>query len=940
MLAQGEEQQALQLADAPPGLLDLVTRLAFRQSQDWRAFCQANDYPVAESFEGKFIRQLSEAYGKGLAPSHRLYADYREAVLRRHDEQAVAVLRAIARRNPQDTNAPRELERLENKILAARLDQLNATLTAGEEARAVALVEAIEALDFQAAPAGEAWRQGQTVRCRAVLGQARELRCQNQWEAAAPLLTLVASLVREHGLTLAADQAELLEELESWVAAALKASQEDARFHRAVLELRQSLNSWEEKQAAGQPFRRAELRFLLDALARKWREIEPFQRPVPEDLMPRLEKARSLLGAELDRRNRRVRKLAGLGVAGFALVAIVLSFHLFSARAARDFASQLGQARQHRQVAAAAQLAQQIRAQQPRLARGRALWFELTATDRFLTNEYALRAQCQTNLAWLQVLAGTGFAGFAPNQVQARLEALRQQVADVAADLQPPVREDLAGFERRWEEWLAQSREQAAQEVGRLLLALEQKAAVQLKYELGPEALRASLAGLDPEFTRLQALATPAVPQLRLPPELAARFGQLQKRLADVRAEVDKWGQVMDTWRRLPSVEAYVESLKAFRKSEFAPPAHLGLANEVLGLNVSATNFFAALLLPNQPETWDLFLRQSLTRFVPGDVLPAERGKLKLLLDDQNIHYVKPYKITEWALPTNELRRVRTIFVRGELTRRDRRAAPASDQVYDPAESPSLLVYKHAEYSSARFGFEDLGRPRERDIFERVRLKQLVDPDGARYLEPLLTILDAINRETEASPLFRAFLALRLQELMELRPADWGAAWTPALAADRQRLLELGAGAIQSGDWMCPERARALERPLEEHFQKARQVSYWQQARLVNELARRALAAGVTLIGRAEAAGNPVLNAPAAPAELWGWDAQRKPALLFRCRAADSPCAAVTPALPFTPLFLFRADRRQVVREVTQATAARPGEAGTYLPPLFAIPYE
>ncbi len=61
MLAQGEEQQALQLADAAPVLLDVITRLAFRQCQDWRAFCQANDYPVAESFEGKFIRQLSDA---------------------------------------------------------------------------------------------------------------------------------------------------------------------------------------------------------------------------------------------------------------------------------------------------------------------------------------------------------------------------------------------------------------------------------------------------------------------------------------------------------------------------------------------------------------------------------------------------------------------------------------------------------------------------------------------------------------------------------------------------------------------------------------------------------------------------------------------------------------------------------------------------------------
>lgn len=942
MLEQEDDHQALQLADAPPALLDLVTRLAFRQSNDWRAFCQANDYAVAEAFEGKFIRQLNDAYGKGLPANHQLYSEYREAILRHQDRQAAAVLRTIVRRNPLDAGPVHELERLEKKILSAMLEQLAGALAATEEARVIALTLEIEALDFQAAPSGEAWRQGQTVRCRALLGQAGERRQHGDWAGAAPLLALVATLTAEHGLELPADQLERRRELEGWVAEAQKVHQENARFQRALIELRQMLDSWEEKQVSVRPLRRGELRAQLDALNRKWREIEQFSRSVPDGLAGRMHKAAGLMSAQLERRDRRARKLAAVAVAAFALAALWAGVQLFASRAARDFAGQLRIARERRQVTASDQLARLILAQRPGLAKTPALWLELTVTSRFLTNEYQLRGHCETNLAWLNGLADRAFAGIAPGQVQARLDALRKEAEAVAGDLQPPLLAALAAFDRRWEEWLGQQREQTLQEARQLLPGLEARAAAELRYERGPEAIRAGLLALQPDAVRLQGWTAPPLPQMRFPAEFELRVSQLQKRLTEVRAELERWDQAAETWRKLPSLEAYLESLKTWRKSEFAPPAHLALANDLLGLNISTTNLLAALLLPNQPEAWESFLQQPAARFMPADVIPVERGKLKLLLDDQNIHYIRTYRLTERSLSSNDLRRVRTIFVRGELVKRDWRTPPRSEQVYDPGHSPGSIAFNPAQYDSAHFGVEDLGRPKERDTFERVRLKQLMDQDGAKYLEPLLGILDALNRETESSPLFRAFLALRLCEIIELRPVEWGGAWSPALAADRQRLQELGAGALQSGDWMCPDRARPLERALEEHFQRARQVSYWQQARFLYELTRRTVAAGVALAGRADALGKPLLGAaPADQAELWGWaGGQRKPALLFRYRASGETYVPVNPALPFTPLFILRADRRQLLSETTQAAAGRASELGAYLPPLFATPYE
>ena len=150
MMARNENALALQLADKAPPLLDLVTRLGFRQVNEWREFCQAHELPVADPLDAKAIRQLGAAYGQGLAADHQLYRQYREAVMSRKEDQAVEVLRAIVRRNPADTNAPRELERLERKVLDGELEKLRLALDGGDDLRGVSLVHEIEALNFSA----------------------------------------------------------------------------------------------------------------------------------------------------------------------------------------------------------------------------------------------------------------------------------------------------------------------------------------------------------------------------------------------------------------------------------------------------------------------------------------------------------------------------------------------------------------------------------------------------------------------------------------------------------------------------------------------------------------------------------------------------------------------------------------------------------------------
>ena len=937
MLAQGDEPQALQLAEAQPPLLDLISRLAFREAADWRTFCLAHDHPVAEAFEGKFIRQLSEAYGKGISADHQLYREYREAVLRHQDARALAALRAIGRRNPADANASRELERLETRITNATRDRIADALTAGDEARAATLAEEFEALDLQRAPTGEAWQRAQIARCAALLRRARVGRDANNWQSAAPLLTAIADLCREHALVPAPADAQAVSELTAWVEAGQREEADDTKFNRTRLALQQMLNLAEEKQLATRAMGRRELRDDLEAMERKWREITQFNRPVEESLAARARKATQLLRVQLAQKNRLFRNLVIAAVAVFAVVAVALCLALTAQHEERAFIAQLNDARQRRQVAGAEKLVQQIRASKPRLAVMPAMVVALQQTESFIASEMQRRQAAEAALARVEELSQIAFINTPPDQAEARFQAVRKAVADVAEDLQPPLRSRLAEAESKWTEWLTQQRAVRNTTFEQLLADTETQAGANLDYERGAESIRGVLDRLEPAFRNLEVQSAAPLPQLALAVPLATRWTTLQARRAAFRGQLEKWDGVTRQWQSPTTLEAYLESLKTFHDSEFAPQAQKAPAFEVLSLGITLPKLLAALLLPEDAATWERFQRRSEDLFAPPDIMPGERSLFNQLRDDENIHNIIICKLTVGTGPLV----TREVFACGVLT--TNRAGRKIGKVYDPGESSTAagtLAFKGRDIH--RSDIEEIGRAPEAAMFERLGLKELIDTrGGTNYSGSLLAALDRINQENSASPVFRAYLALRLGELMDLRAAEWGAAWAPALAADQRRLRQL-AGAVRSGDWLVPARVEALRKPLDEHFKQAAKISYQRQAKFLSTLARRTAEAGFAFAGHADAAGQPVLpKAPADGADLWGWGATNKaPALLFRYHAADRRCATVNAALPFTPLVVFRADRLQLLTKVRQAITAQPEEIGNHLPPLFAAPHE
>ena len=944
MLDQGDEAQALQLADAIPPLLDLVTRLGFRRLNEWRDYCQKQNLPCAENLDAKFIRQLNDAYGKGIAPEHQLYRRLREAVQSRDDLGIIDALRAIRRRNPADTGVRQQLERLERKIIGTDLERIGLAMARSDDAQVVSLIEEIDARDFDARPEGETWKSALLVRCRVLLQQAARLQSRQDWVSAASIVASVHHQITDQGLSLGSDEARNLAEIDAWLEECRRKAIEDRDFVRAQTELRAVVGTCEQHNEAAVRSNRATLRERLHSLESSWRKLEGFRRPVDQDLARRRNKTVEILKDQLDARNRFIRRWVLVGLTVLVTLATLLGRTFWNQRRAAEWALELQSLRESRRVGVAESAVKEATQHLTRLAgTSPELRSQVSATEQFLAAEHARERECEALLEPLVAAANAGFnLPNPPEETQARFDAAERLLAEVAEDLRPPLSSRLAETRQRWDAWLLGQRRQREGTFDLLVAETETEAAT-LSYDRGPSKVAEILSGLVPRLQKLKALAMPPVAGLRLSSAAITRLSALTQHVEAFAVQTNRWQVITNAWRHPRTLETYLAALQELQRSEFASATDRTRALGVLSMNLTPSSLPAGLLLPGDPEGWRRFEDRPALARMPAQVLPGERTRFNALRDDQNLFGIIVHQMSRPSPGPGEPRQSWTAYSRGPLTRN--KFGRKTGQVYDPVFSPGLVEFHAREFNSAEYTIEETGPAPETALADRIGLRTLIESGtSTNFSAPLLSLLDAINRTDLGSPLCRAFLALKLHELMDLRPHDWDAHWAPQAARDRQRLRELGATSIASGDWMDSRRTTVLAQQLEAHFTAARRVSYSQQAAFLIALARESAHAGFLLVGNADAAGKPHLPLPLPDrSEIWGWtEDTRIPALLYRTQgvADDATWVTLRRSIPFGPLFLFRGDRTKLLDDARRSAASQVENLGSYLPPLFASGHE
>ncbi|MEI7731834.1 MAG: hypothetical protein WCO56_19840 [Verrucomicrobiota bacterium] len=928
LLSAGSEQQALQLADAAPPLLDMITRLAFQQAVEWRQYCKKNELPAVEPFDSKSIRLLSEAYGRGFSQDHPLYRDYRAAIMRQNDEQAVVVLRKIIRRSPGDANAIKEKDRLVRKVLNARLEKLRQTMAADQVVETIQQAQEIEALNYELSPSGAVWQQAQKFRCRDLLSQAQAVRETGNWQRTGELLGQLKSLQEECSVRLEPEASDAIADGEKWIAACELQDAEERKFERAIQKLQQQVEQCEQAQLAAPLPSSKELHDRLETLEHHWRELEQFHRPIATDLNARTQKARQYLQDQQAQEKRKRRNFILVGMVILTVLAIVVGLWIYQQHKVRDYDQELAALRTARQVVAAEKLLEQLRQQNAALTESSRLRTALEQTAVFLQQEYQRKTNCEAALAQLAKLVADGFTSLSPQQIQTNYDRARQTASAAAPDFKPQLASGLQTMEHHWTSWLEQQR-QIRREALRKQISVAETMAAGLKYERTPAEVETTLTQLAPLLAEAQNLATAPIPALAPSAEATASLETLKNKAAIFSREVERWERILAVWRSPNTITNYLASLREYQKSAFAPPAGVSAAGQLASLNPSVQLLLGPLLLPGHSEAWNLFLNRPSNVHRPTELLPRERSLLVQLRDDENVNNTFAYEIVmrdgsdHWP-----------VYSRAPLG--TNRAGYKIGFVYNPKERADVLEFKQSVLSPINRSILELGRSRESTAFD-----QLAIFDGRRgtnCTDNFLGVLDGINRlqDQGVNALFQAYLALRLHQCLELRPIEWGVPWAPSLTADRKRLEEMGAKIIASGDWFVPNKVQMWTNLLHAHFAKARQLSYVNQGFCLRDLAKRTLDAGFAVAGYVDLNGQPIETSTTAASELWGWNRSQAPDLLYRRRAGK--LEAVQPPMLFTPLLAFRGARADLLREVAAAQRVDLEALKLYLPPFYQLP--
>jgi hypothetical protein len=931
MIKAGDRPQAIQLAETAPVLLDLVTLLEFHGSDEWRAYCQQNSLPAPDRIDPRSVKVLNDCYAQGITSDHPLYAVYRRSVLQRNDEEALKTLQSITRLNPADTNAASELARLDAKVLAARITHLGMTLSNADPTLLVAEIEAIEAFGFKNKPEGDIWRKAQAVRCQWLLTEATQLQSTSRWLEVLAKLDFIRRLEDEFKVSLPADALKQRSALETWARGEQAKDKTEREFQSLLSQLRQQVQQSEEKDTSARYIELPEMRDDYEALHKIWRGLTDFTRAIPEDATADFRKRSALLETEIARRTAiRRRFIVGASLVVLLMiggVAWVVAGHL----KARDFSRQLQAAITERQVHAADKLLN--RAHNEKIGDASTV----AAAETFSTKEHALLANFESAFNQLppQVTGTPEAARLAA--IADQLATARDALAALAPDLKAENEPRLQAFEKQWQDYLTDSGTAVNSLLDQWVSAAE-KESDDLDYRAPLEKTTRQLAALADLVQKMQDCEAGFGKNLQLRSDLLERSAAVRAKFNAYNLELTKLNSGLDALRKARTAGEFSSGIQLITSSEFdtAPAAVAALAIQTL--DTSEETVLRVLLRATNAGTWVFIQKPGPASFVPASVMPAGRQILKGLADDPAVNANhQHYRLWLDADGNNKVDWITVDVLDDSLGWKVIKA-------WSPSANARSAYFENHDYgwfggqfklspTQTVYRLESLGPLDEATAFHSVGLEKVLAGDA--YAQPMLAVLEAVKNSREGSPVFRAWLFLRLVDLMNLQPDAWGLAFCPAARLHQAKIEAIVGSPLNSGDWFVPGKVKAYSDKLEHFFDSVKAISYTKQAEGLLALDRAAARAGLHYAGFVGLDGRPdYLDMPVG-GEIWGYAAKDKQPVLLAAKMDDGQ-ALKQPALPLSPLFGLDRPAKEYLTEA----GVNPEDVSFQgvLPPLFAEP--
>jgi len=353
-------------------------------------------------------------------------------------------------------------------------------------------------------------------------------------------------------------------------------------------------------------------------------------------------------------------------------------------------------------------------------------------------------------------------------------------------------------------------------------------------------------------------------------------------------------------------------------------------------LNPNQEAILRALLGATNASTWSYIQKAQNSDFVPEVMMPAERTLFQQLNDDPAISHIHAHY--RFQLDADGAANVEWITA-GVL---DDTGGWKQIKAWSPSpDSPSAVFTDHSygyfdgkcRLSPTQLVFRliDLGDLKETDCFYSSGLQKVLRGSDS-YAKPMLGVLDAIKDSHDGSPLFRAWLFIRLIDLMRLQPDAWGLTFCPSASMDEAQIRKILGAQVNSGDWFVETKVNSYGAKAEQFFGSARSVSYAKQAAGLLTLAQEVSKNGLGYVGFIGLDGKANLIEHPPAVELWGYSAARQEPVLIGVNIGNY-IPLCEPAMPLSPLFVLANSRNEYLKQAG-ISAADPCFRNV-LPPLF-----
>lgn len=894
----GNEQAALQAAEAEPSLLELCAWISFDGSVEWARLCEKHGLPVTPAPDDAQVLTVELLYGKPIDENHPLYRDYRQAIRERDEARALTVLRSITSVNPGDANAQSELKRLRAKFMRSALDKVTAQLAQGDDAGAVQLMERMEQLGAAtllgdaswdaALRRRAAWIQTQSkLRLAGHCTRARAARESNDWRTCADEIGAVRTIERNTGLS--ADDAEALALLEQWAGEHVATAAAEHQARAAAEKLRME---WTQLSAE------AEQRISADLLRRlnQWIELAKATTVgLPDEQLAAAQRLSRAIHQRVVRQHT-LRVTIGLAV---VLVMVAIAYFAQQSLAARSALDDVLASAEQPAESWDFEAVEHVLAKATILATNDELRVELAKrTEDLRRRMQPLKLREQALAAEAAFLASARNSGPKPEnfaEIKRRALALEEALEEIG----PSAAVRLRGKSGDLPELVARCNVVASG-----LQAQVEGLVNELELAVGTNEQLADSAQAEAILARIRVLLTSPGATLVVGEATHDRALALAERV-EQRLTLERMRQ--STLRRLSGASdlaTYLKEIQVMADATADTPERAA-ARHVREHAESLLQSPRSLLSPRAGAMWDA----AETPFSPVLSPNAEESRIVAQLCDHEIlRNLRKYIIRKHTSPEPGMSQASPSgfeYISGGLTTESRQLQGGRETVYSGKVLRSSGDLVEQKWSLRTFnngvisGLEPSeGLPLPEVDYLR-RFARFFNTSGNSLAESPLRTIERVRRET-GTQILRAYHLQELFRLAAVRPSESGFAFSPSAQRDADELRGITQNRLTAVEFLF-DNDPALKAQLTK-FHATNTVNYTDESQFLRKLFESLRRGTISLVGQVSTDGKPVWKiAPTPGALLIGIDTEGQPAVLFEC-ASDGSIKAVGSPAALSPL--------------------------------------